>query len=190
MTPDDILSDCKITVNGTPLYKAKDVGDLLGIQNIRSAVLRLNDSDKMKINMKTKGSNRSNCWLLTESGVRHLLCTSRKSHSVQYAKALNIKTSTKYVPVETSFVNHIKTAFFGEIIIEQFPVQTYYIDMYFPKHQLAIEFDEKHHSKQSTQDAQRQRVIQDTLRCSFVRINESMDIFQAINTIFRAITHH
>jgi anti-repressor protein len=64
------FQDFNITIFGTyetPLFKAKDIGDLLGIEKIRDTVVKLDDQ-----------------WFLTEDGLFEVLCISRKPIAKQF----------------------------------------------------------------------------------------------------------
>ena len=77
-----------IQVYGTyeePLFKAKDIGDLLEIRNVRDTVASLDDSCKVKCNVGNADvGNASNTWYLTEYGLYELLFISRKPIGKQF----------------------------------------------------------------------------------------------------------
>ena len=77
-----------IQVYGTyeePLFKAKDIGDLLGIKNIRDTLTSLDEQCKIKVNVgNTDVGNNSDTWFLTEDGLYELLFISRKSIAKQF----------------------------------------------------------------------------------------------------------
>ena len=77
-----------IEIHGTyeePLFKAKDIGDLLGIKNIRDTISNLDDYCKIKCNVgNTDVGNMSNTWFLTEDGLYELLFISRKPIAKQF----------------------------------------------------------------------------------------------------------
>jgi prophage antirepressor-like protein len=62
-----------IQVYGTyenPLFKAKDIGELLGIDKIRKTIENLDEECKVKINAPGGvGTNNSDTWFLTEDGL-------------------------------------------------------------------------------------------------------------------------
>ena len=64
------FENLNITIYGTyenPLFKAKDIGDLLGIDKIRKTIENLDNECKIKINAPTGGvgTNNSDTWFLT-----------------------------------------------------------------------------------------------------------------------------
>jgi prophage antirepressor-like protein len=77
-----------IQVYGTyeePLFKAKDIGNLLGIKNIRDTVSSLDEQCKVKCNVgNTDVGNASDTWFLTEDGLYELLFISRKPVAKQF----------------------------------------------------------------------------------------------------------
>ena len=54
------------------------------------------------------------------------------------------------------------------------PGVQYYIDAYYPKFNLAIEYDEPDHKYKKEEDEQRQKCIEDKLGCKFIRIDEEL----------------
>ncbi len=57
-----------------PLFKANEIGDLLGIKNIRDTIRNLDESCKIKIHTKTNETGvgpeySSDTWFLTLKGV-------------------------------------------------------------------------------------------------------------------------
>ncbi len=80
------FQDLNIPIYGTyeePLFKAKDIGDLLGIEKIRDNVAKLDEQCKV---MKAAGSagGLQEQWFLTEDGLYELLFISRKPLAKQF----------------------------------------------------------------------------------------------------------
>lgn len=63
----------------------------------------------------------------------------------------------------------IEKLFYGFIIEKQYKVSQYLIDWYIPELNIAIEFDEKYHYKNSIKDKERQNYIENKLGCKFLR---------------------
>jgi len=63
----------------------------------------------------------------------------------------------------------IEKLFDGYKIVSQYAVKGYKIDWYIPELNIAIEFDEKHHSKNDNIDKVRQSIIEKNLKCKFLR---------------------
>ena len=181
---EDILNITNFGTIGNPLFRAIDIGNLLGIKNIRDTIYSLDEQYKMKINMKgLECGNYSDTWLITEEGIKHIICKSRKIQSINLAKKLGIKYDIKIITKETQFINQIKIAFSNLDMKEQFQCLNYRIDLYFPIFKLAIEFDENHSYKGSNADIKRQQLCENYLGCKFIRVKETDDIFVVINTI-------
>ena len=80
------FQDFNITVYGTyeePLFKAKDIGDLLGIQKIRNTIENLDDQCKV-MKVAHTGGGLQDQWFLTEDGIYEILCISRKPIAKQF----------------------------------------------------------------------------------------------------------
>ena len=73
----------------------------------------------------------------------------------------------------------------------RYDVSGYRIDIYFHDYTLAIEIDGNRHSnRNSDYEMKRQKAIEQELGCKFIKIDpdkEDLDIFRAINKIFRDI---
>jgi len=98
-----------------------------------------------------------------------------------------------YRRIEETYVSKIKTALDGivEVKIHHYITvgdNKYFIDVYLPKHNIAIEIDEANHKYRANEDMIRERVIKKHLKCDFVRINENEQIEVGINKILKAIT--
>jgi prophage antirepressor-like protein len=80
-----------ISIYGTyenPLFKAKDIGDLLEIKKITKTIENMDDECKIKINSPTGGvgTNNSDTWFLTEDGVYEVLFISKKPIAKKFKK--------------------------------------------------------------------------------------------------------
>ena len=66
-----------------------------------------------------------------------------------------------------------------------------YIDLYFPKHRLAVEIDEKGHlDRDENKEKESENKIKEALKCEFIRVNrdkEKFDIFVEIGKIYDII---
>ena len=132
---------------------------------------------------------------LTYDGVCYILTKSKKSVIIEVAKdfQINIKTIT-YSCIEAETTNIIKKTFNGEEILDQYNVNGYKLDLYFPKYNLAIECDERLHLQLQHQlyDIGREEYIKSQIGCSFIRYNpdaKDFDIYQLLNDIFKHIKH-
>ena len=66
-------------------------------------------------------------------------------------------------------------------------VDGYRIDIYIPEFNLAIEYDEIHHTYEQENDIIRQKYIENKLGCTFIRISEILSLEEGINKILRYI---
>jgi prophage antirepressor-like protein len=74
------FEDLDITIHGTsenPLFKAKDIGDLLGIKNIREIIKNYSNKQKVVSLTDTLGGKQESI-MLTEQGLYKVLMKSRK----------------------------------------------------------------------------------------------------------------
>ena len=81
--------------------------------------------------------------------------------------------------------------FASEEILLQHSVLSYKIDLYFLKHRLAIEIDEKSHSvKNIDYETKRQKTIEKEIDCEFIRINpdgKDFDVYLETGKIYNHI---
>ena len=181
--------ECDVIINESipyTLYRASDLGKILGMSNIRSILVNY---DKLKISKLTNGGNQNVAYINCDSLIK-LLSKSRKPNAIELSKKMNIDVITKYyVSIETDIIKCILTTFDGNIITPQYNVDNYYIDLYFDEYLLAIECDERHHKYPTNKfnDLQRQQYITNKLGCRFIRFNPnepSFNLFQLLNDIY------
>ena len=95
------------------------------------------------------------------------------------------------VSKEQDTLSCITQAFKGEHFVHQFSINKYRIDLYFPFHKLAIECDEfNHKDRDIAYEVKRQKDIEKSLGCIFIRYNpdsKEFNIFEVINRIFKHI---
>ena len=73
---------------------------------------------------------------------------------------------------EQTVLKSIKDAFERGDMQTQYSILGYRIDIYFPKHKLAIEVDELGHAdKNLSNEIERQKALEKELDCVFIRIN-------------------
>ena len=68
-------------------------------------------------------------------------------------------------------------------IISQYKVGLYFIDAYIPTANLAIEIDEEYHENNKTKDNQRQQFIENSLGCTFIRVDVQKNFYDQIDSI-------
>jgi very-short-patch-repair endonuclease len=183
----DLLNFTNYGTIDEPLYKAKDIGDLLDIKNIRATVSKLDEKYKTKRNIKSNCGNFVNTWLVSLDGIKRIIIISRKHKSIELCKILHLDCDIKIVAKETNFVKQILIAFKTFKIELQYVCLNYRIDLYFIDYKLAIEFDESHSYKGKSDDKIRQKLIEENLNCKFLRVKYNDDIFETINNIILII---
>jgi len=77
-----------IDINGVGYFIGKDVCDVLEHSNPSSAIARLDEDEKIKVDPKQYLGSNSNqeLWLINESGLYSLVLTSRKSEAKRFKK--------------------------------------------------------------------------------------------------------
>lgn len=67
-----------------PLFKAKDVTDMLGLTNPREVMSRVDEDERCKLNLPRQGAT----WMLTENGLYEVLLQSRKPIAKEFKKGV------------------------------------------------------------------------------------------------------
>lgn len=122
-----------------------------------------------------------------------LICRSRDTRATDIAKKFEINvTNTKLLNIETETLDIIMKCFHGIEMVPQYAINGYRIDLYFPKHRLAVECDEEYsHSKHhQLSDYARQIDIEKELGCSFIRYrpqNPTFCVAKLINTVLMTL---
>ena len=81
------FQDLNITIYGTyeePLFKAKEIGDLLGIKNIKDTISNFNDKQKLGVGLTDPHGRIQETNMLTEQGLYKLLMKSRKKIAEEF----------------------------------------------------------------------------------------------------------
>ena len=91
----------------------------------------------------------------------------------------------KWLCKEQESILNITTAFEGQMMRTQYSVDQYKIDLYFPKHKLAIGYDEFGHLDRDIEyEGKRQKYIENKLGCQFIQYNsdaKDFNMFKVIN---------
>ena len=129
---------------------------------------------------------------INEEGMHELVLKSTMSNATDFAKQLGINiVDNKIISKEAETLSCKLKAFKGENMKEQYTVDGYRIDLYFPTHKLAIECDEfGHKDRDIGYEVTRQKYIETKLVCTFIRYNpdaKDFDIFIVINSIMKYI---
>lgn len=168
-----------VEINGEPWLVGKDVAEVLGYKNTRDALSKhVDDEDKASAKIPD-GVGNPNKVIINERGVLSLLQRSRlrNTQKQKLIKSLNLKekfvlTSRK----EIEFIDQLEETLkpFNLIGIRQYKINSYKIDYYIPSLNLAIEYDENDHLGYSYEAHEgRQKEIEATLKCRFIRVTDS-----------------
>jgi very-short-patch-repair endonuclease len=176
-----------------PLFKASDVGVVLGSTTIRTSTRHSDSKEKVVRQWFSPGGPQETLFL-TYARVRRLLVTSRKPAAARMAKAFGMKVhDNHYVRVEAAAVDFISTALDGLNMIQQYRVGPYRVDLYFPDHKIALECNEEgaHGAGRISQDRERQIFIEKHLSCRFIRFRPQQKKFtmaKLLNIIIRELS--
>lgn len=184
-------------------YYAKDIGKVLGVKTIKTSMRGYADDELVSSDLRKKyniityktyrGSSRkdNSILLLTNKGLRKLICNSRSIHADDLATFLGIDIHTRITPVEISTILQIIKVFKNENYQLQYTVNNYRIDLYFPIHKIAIECDEHNHDGRDPEyETNRENTIKKALGCEFIRYNPNainFDILDVIHEIYEKI---
>jgi very-short-patch-repair endonuclease len=183
--------DILIDENNLTWFCAKDIGAILKLSNIYGLVSKYTKDDKCLIDKMTKGGPQK-CLYISLDGLKRLIQNSRKVEANQLATIIGFDVQkTKYTCVESDITDAIQEVFKGEQIISQFYVGGYFIDLYFPRYNLAIECDEQTHKYKQVKDTNRQQMIEQLIPdIRFMRFNphkKDFNMYVELNRIFTVI---
>jgi hypothetical protein len=146
--------------DGFCCYEAFTIANILKITNISTSICNFSDDETVSKEDRSRytiytykkygNSYRKDnqITLITEKGLKRLLCKCRSPASVDLARFLGLDVYS-YKPhiKETTYINSIMKALKGEQFLLQYnPEGTKYrIDAYMPKYNIAIECDERKH---------------------------------------------
>jgi len=187
---DKLILDNGNTINilwedATPLYCKNDIVEAIGISRNSQIIM---DQHKQIRRVPTSTNNKSSQLMvyLTHIGVCKILQRTRKNVPMTLLNHFNINEH-RFTCLETDFISNIRKAFFDYEVVEQYPVNGYLIDLYFPRERLAIEFDETRHKYTEDDDKIRQTNIENSLNCIFIRAKEDDNIFDTVYRIRRCL---
>ena len=94
-----------------------------------------------------------------------------------FRQLLGFKENEIFESKEYSILKHTKKVFNREKTIEQYKVNKYFIDPYFPEHKLGIEVDENGHTDRSEiKEQEREETIKNA-GITLIRINPDKEVF-------------
>lgn len=127
---------------------------------------------------------------INKEGVKELAIKSKKDKSVELCKHLGIKVhDNKYTSKESDTIKAILKVFKNEEYYRQKAIgkgdgNNYYIDLYFPLINLAVECDENGHKHYDMrEESSREEYIKTMLGCDFYRYNPDEDGFDILDVI-------
>ena len=113
---------------------------------------------------------------------------------IEFRSKLGFNQHDIIMTKEKSVLTWIMKIFPSGKILLQHPVLSYKLDLYFPEHNLAEEFDEKGYKNKSVDyEIKRQKAIKKELDCEFIGINpdeKDFDMDIHINKIQNHIVNH
>lgn len=177
------------------LFCAKDINGILGHSNIVSYGNRVEDTQKHYIEIDTKGGKQKKLFV-TYSGLKQIVRLSRTSNSIGFAKEIGLDVTTRYYAcIEADTIKCIMETFKDHDMKRQYPLDKYYVDLYFVDAKLAIECDEHHHKsrKNEVKDEIRQKYIESKLGCKFIRycpLSKYFTIYSLLNEITNELSFY
>lgn len=167
-----------VEINGEPWLVGKDVAEVLGYKNTRDALSKhVDDEDKSSTKIYG-GIGNPNKVIINERGVLSLIQRSRLRNTQKQKLIKNLNLKEKFVLTsrkEIEFIDQLEETLkpFNLIGIRQYKINSYRIDYYIPSLNLAIEYDENDHQGYSYEAHEgRQKEIEDTLKCRFIRVTD------------------
>ena len=178
-----------------PWFKRADLGRYLGIIDIRHMFKGIKTTPRLEImgGVQPLGKRKNpHDAFVNLDGVLEIVTKSRKPQVLELAKALGINIhKQKFLSKEQETISIIMQVFKGIKMIDQYTVDNYRIDFYFPKHKLAVECDEfGHNDRDINYEVKRQKFIEKVLKCTFIRYNaddKDFKIEKVLNEIFMFI---
>ena len=175
-----------LEIDGEPYFVGKDVASVLGYSNPRKALIDHVDEEDKKVNKIDTTGGKQKMTIINENGLYNLLAKSQ-TLSIAYKTDLkNWLVSLGLIQDELLLIERKEIKFLDKLQealkpfdlegIKQYKVLNYRIDFYIPKLNIAIEYDENEHKDYSYKQQQgRQKEIENSLGCDFIRINDKQN---------------
>lgn len=178
------------------LYLANDVGKLIGITNVKTTIKHFTQLERQNRVRLTKGGAQTVIYL-THCGLMKLLSRSRKPQAIDFCKSVEININNFISPtIEAETINIILKCFDSHLMITQYTVKNYKLDLYFPTYKLAVECDEIFHNVKANKENDKQRedeIRENTDDIIFIRYSpyeKDFNIYNLINKIHFHILNH
>lgn len=169
-----------VEINGEPWLVGKDVVEVLGYARPTKTIQdHVDEEDKKSIKIVDSIGRLQNTPVINERGVYCLLQRSRLSNIQKQELLSSLNLKEKFVLTsrkEIEFIDQLEETLkpFNLIGIRQYNINSYRIDYYIPSLNLAIEYDENDHRGYSYEAHEgRQKEIEDTLKCRFIRVTDN-----------------
>ena len=175
-----------LEIDGEPYFVGKDVASILGYKEPRSAVSKKVDEEDKKVNEIDTTRGKQKMTIINENGLYNLLAKSQ-TLSIAYKTDLkNWLVSLGLIQDELLLIERKEIKFLDKLQealkpfdlegIKQYKILNYRIDFYIPKLNIAIEYDENEHKDYSYKQQQgRQKEIENSLGCDFIRISDKQN---------------
>lgn len=178
------------------LYLAFDVGNLIGMTNVKSTIRNFTQVERQNRVRLTKGGPQSVIYF-THIGLMKFLSRSRRPQAIDFCKSVEININNFINPtIEAETINIILKCFDTHSMITQYIVKKYKLDLYFPTYKLAVECDEVFHNVKANieNDKQRENEIRENINdIIFIRYSpyeKNFNIYNIINKIHLHILNH
>lgn len=164
--------------NGEPWFVGKDVAERLGYTNPLKAIRDHVDKEDKRVDKIATPGGFQEMIVINERGVHSLLQRSRLSNIQKQELLSSLNLEEKFVLTsrkEIEFIDQLEETLkpFNLTGIRQYKINSYRIDYYIPSLNLAIEYDENGHLGYSYEAHEgRQKEIEDTLKCRFIRVTD------------------
>lgn len=168
-----------VEIDSKPYFVGKDIAIALGYAKPTDAVRkRVDEEDRCTTKIPTHGGVQG-VVVINERGVLSLLQRSRLSNIQKQELIKNLNLTEKVVLTsrkEIEFIDQLEETLkpYNLTGVRQYKVGSYKIDYYIPSLNIAIEYDENDHLGYSYEAHEgRQKEIEDTLKCRFIRVTDN-----------------
>jgi very-short-patch-repair endonuclease len=190
--------------NEDPWFCGRDVCEILEYENYRKALMVhikedcKNSLKELIVVFKSNHKffyNESQMCYINKTGLNQLLLKNKTVNpstlkgflELPFIKGLNLNMNIKHIYKEQDCIGAIIEAYQDYKCYKQFRVGSYYIDLYIPEHNLAIECDEHNHRYRDPEnEKERQQYIEDKLKCQFFRFDpdsKNFNIYKLIRDV-------
>ena len=178
--------------NGTLWLNEKQIEEKFGHTNLPVITSKYDtEYKKCRFELVDQLNNQPNRRILRNDLALKVIMDCRTDESCNLGKKLGFNPIDIINTKEQTTFRAMKDTFEGENMESQYSVLGYRIGLYFLNYKLAITVDELGHSDWNIDyEIEKQRAIEETLGCEFIRIypdEKDFDIFNATNKVHRRI---